>query len=1194
MASDTRRLKVVVTGDSASATRTFRAVHKGANDMNNGTLRLTKRLGSLAMSFRGVTAAAVAFVAGSAIVGQLKDSVDKASDLNETMNKMQVIFGKNSRQILAWSATSATSLGLSRQKAIEAASSFGNMFQQLGFGGTQATKMSTSVVKLATDLGSFNNLKTEEVLEMIAAGFRGEYDSLQRLIPNINAARVEKEAMAATGKKVAKELTAQEKAAATLAIIMKDGKAAENDFAETSDGLANKKKILAARIEDLKARLGEGLIPAISKMVGWFEAAIPPLEAFWNGLISGKNVSEGFLKKFQDAGIIIHNAVVKIAQTVRDELIPALLDIAGKIGAVVSWFRQHEAITKILIGAILGYVAALKLANVVLAVQAAIQSIVAGGGFLAWIGRITGATRIWAAAQSLLNAAFWANPITLIVLAIIGLVAVVVLAYRKFEGFRNVVDGVFRAVGAAASWLWNNVLKPTFSAIGTAAVWLWENAIKPAWNGIKAAFQNAVNAISWYWNNILKPVWSVIAAVAKWLWENVLKPAFNGIRAAWGALVTGIAWFWNNILKPVWNVIMFAAKVMGAILKVVFAVISWAWSQLVGAIKVWWEFVLKPVWNAVVAVARWLWNNVLKPVFGAIGKGWSLVVGSIKWWWENVLRPAWNGIKTFVDKVFMPMWRGIEKGVKAIFGAIGKAADTFKNTVSGIFGTLVNMVRNHLQRLIDVLNIAINAINKILPGKDIPPIPPIGAAAPSGVKLGTTRSAQLARRGLAGGGFVEGPGSDTSDSIPAMLSDGEYVVRARSVRKLGTRALNYLNKYGELPAFAAGGFVQNPRGYRPGMGRAVPGGVSSIIALYRKMGGTRGATSTYRPGDPLWHGSGLAVDFGGYNQDAVASRLMSVRGGLLELIHSTRSRNYGVSRGNVHNMGAQLWAEHKNHLHLAATPEDVAAILGGRVPIAGGGGFSIIGILLEKALNAALRGYNKLIPQGTDVMSSVVRNLMSGVGDRFKASILSKFGGAGGDGGPGQLGAWIAEAMRYVKIEWVEGLRTLIMRESGGNPRAINNWDSNAKNGDPSRGLMQTIGATFAAHRDPRLPNDIYHPVANIVAGMRYIHSKYGSLYNVQQAHADKPPKGYWQGIRSAPRGLAWVGEREPELLNFRGGESVTPLSKLSGGGGDVHLHFHGTIVADNPREFVAKLMPIIREETKKLAKRNNGYLPSG
>ncbi|MFY3807855.1 transglycosylase SLT domain-containing protein, partial [Escherichia coli] len=69
-----------------------------------------------------------------------------------------------------------------------------------------------------------------------------------------------------------------------------------------------------------------------------------------------------------------------------------------------------------------------------------------------------------------------------------------------------------------------------------------------------------------------------------------------------------------------------------------------------------------------------------------------------------------------------------------------------------------------------------------------------------------------------------------------------------------------------------------------------------------------------------------------------------------------------------------------------------------------------------------------------------------------------------------------------------------MQQESGGNPRAINNWDINAKRGDPSRGLMQTIGSTFNRYAGKLRSRGIYDPLANVYASMRYALATYGSL----------------------------------------------------------------------------------------------------
>lgn len=219
-----------------------------------------------------------AVFAAPVVLGGLNSLADKASDLNETVNKSTVIFGKNAKSIDQWAKGAAKSMGLSRQQALEAAAGFGDMFSQIGFSGDQATKMSKSVVQMSADLGSFNNLPTEDVAQRLSAAFRGEYDSLQALVPNINAARVEQQALAMSGKKTAKELTAQEKAAATLAIVQKDGARAMGDFARTSDGVANKAKIQSARLEDLKTRAGGVLLPIKSLAIDGFGALITGAE----------------------------------------------------------------------------------------------------------------------------------------------------------------------------------------------------------------------------------------------------------------------------------------------------------------------------------------------------------------------------------------------------------------------------------------------------------------------------------------------------------------------------------------------------------------------------------------------------------------------------------------------------------------------------------------------------------------------------------------------------------------------------------------------------------------------------------------------------------------------------------------------------------------------------------------------------
>ena len=97
----------------------------------------------------------------------------------------------------------------------------------------------------------------------------------------------------------------------------------------------------------------------------------------------------------------------------------------------------------------------------------------------------------------------------------------------------------------------------------------------------------------------------------------------------------------------------------------------------------------------------------------------------------------------------------------------------------------------------------------------------LGSRVASGTRGGITR---------ASGGPVYGPGTGTSDSIPAMLSHGEYVIKAASVAKLGLERLDWLNRFGELPRFATGGQVASaPVRYAPNYSPPPPSYASSVV-----------------------------------------------------------------------------------------------------------------------------------------------------------------------------------------------------------------------------------------------------------------------------------------------------------------------------------------------------------------------------
>jgi LysM repeat protein len=102
---------------------------------------------------------------------------------------------------------------------------------------------------------------------------------------------------------------------------------------------------------------------------------------------------------------------------------------------------------------------------------------------------------------------------------------------------------------------------------------------------------------------------------------------------------------------------------------------------------------------------------------------------------------------------------------------------------------------------------------------------------------------------------------------------------------------------------------------------------------------------------------------------------------------------------------------------------------------------------------------------------------------------------------PDNLNGWINHALAIMKQNNIpgsyNGIYRNIMRESSGNPNAINLWDSNAAAGTPSIGLLQVIQPTFDAYHVPGTSENIYDPVANITAACNYAYHVYGSIDNV-------------------------------------------------------------------------------------------------
>jgi len=635
-----------------------KAANKAASDIEGSGAG--ERAGSgFGKRLAGGLIAAVAAVG----IGQfLGSAIMAGSDLNETISKSRAIFGEQAAGMESWASTAATSMGLSKSAALAASAGFGDMFTQIGFTGDAAATMSQSVVQAAADLGSFSNLETADVADRISAAFRGEYDSLQAVIPNINAARVESEAMAATGKTTASALTAQEKATAVLAIVNQDGARAMGDFGRTSDGFANQMKIASAQTEDLKGKIGSALQPALQAAAGVLTGTLLPAVT-------------GFVDK---AAPVIETFFGSTLPGLAGTIGPALAPIGAAIGTVASSFGAGFApfleplmsIGAQLLPVFASLMTAVSPFGILLQALAPIAGTVGSvlGSVATTIGTalLTNLTTLQPFIATL--SASLSTGLATILPVILGLLPPIATLFGTLAG---VVSQVLAAVMPLVSSL-IAMLVPALTAIIAAVlpvvsslVSLISVAIVPIVTALLGILMPAIQALM----PVVQAVFGIIVGVitsAMQIIQGIIQVVTGIITGNWSQVWAGL----GNIVSGAWNLI--SGLVTGAInlvKSIVIAGINLVKNQWSGA------------WSAI--------SGVVSSVAGAIGGAVGNLVSSVRSGISNVvsfftslpgtIMGAVSGFGTMLFSSGAKIMQGLIDGIKS---AVGKVKDAVGDVMS--------------------------------------------------------------------------------------------------------------------------------------------------------------------------------------------------------------------------------------------------------------------------------------------------------------------------------------------------------------------------------------------------------------------------------------------------------------------------------------------------------------------------------
>lgn len=190
-----------------------------------------------------------------------------ASDLNENLNKTEVVFGDLSNDVIEWSKTTLNSFGVAQSSALEMSSYFGDMATSMGLTTEQAALMGQELVGRAGDMASFKNVSLDVARTGLAAIFTGETESLKKFGIVMTETNLEAYALAQGFEKQYKDMDQAEKVMLRYSYVMEQTKNASGDFANTSDGAANSVRVAQESLKEAAATLGQEVIPLVLPLI---------------------------------------------------------------------------------------------------------------------------------------------------------------------------------------------------------------------------------------------------------------------------------------------------------------------------------------------------------------------------------------------------------------------------------------------------------------------------------------------------------------------------------------------------------------------------------------------------------------------------------------------------------------------------------------------------------------------------------------------------------------------------------------------------------------------------------------------------------------------------------------------------------------------------------------------------------------
>ena len=253
----------------------------GATKQLNGISKTTKKISNTMRNALGAIGVGFSL---NAVVNGVKAVTTAASDLSEATNAINVAFGDSSKEIVKFGKNAAQAIGLSKTELYGIATQFSSFAKQIG-GEGGATDVIEELATRGADFASVFNLDVSDALGKFQSGLAGQSEPLRAFGIDLSAAAVEAYALSEGIFDGEGSMTEAEKVMARYGLLMQETAITAGDFANTSDGLANTQRILKAEFENVKAEVGEALIPVMIELFTEIRDNLPAIKEFIQGFI---------------------------------------------------------------------------------------------------------------------------------------------------------------------------------------------------------------------------------------------------------------------------------------------------------------------------------------------------------------------------------------------------------------------------------------------------------------------------------------------------------------------------------------------------------------------------------------------------------------------------------------------------------------------------------------------------------------------------------------------------------------------------------------------------------------------------------------------------------------------------------------------------------------------------------------------